>query len=211
MRGLGTVLVLLATLVTVAMTLPLSSAAPMRPVTTSSTPPAGWINVSATGEYGYTPDDIQQVPTNAMITVRFTDASDMAHTFTIIGKEGWVVPSDYSTAQVDQLAYGGSPPSLDNANVSAQGDINITTFQSPGPGWYEFICTVSGHFQLGMFGFVAFGMNLPSNLTASNRTGLGGGLTFSLEDGVIIAVVIVAAAVGFVMLNRYSEKRRRGG
>jgi plastocyanin len=168
----------------------------------------GWINISATGSYGYTPPYVEQVPTNATITVTFTDRSDMAHTFTIIGREGWVVPTSYSPAQIDALAYGHSPPALENANVSGPGDVNVTTFDSPGPGWYEFVCTVSGHFQLGMYGFVAFGMNLPSNLTGANRTGLGGNLTFNAEDAVIVAVLVVACVAGYFYLNRRRQRER---
>lgn len=168
----------------------------------------GWINISATGSYGYTPADLQQVPTNATITVTFTDQSDMAHTFTIIGIEGWVIPSTYTSAQIDHLAYGDSPPALENANVSGPGDVNVTTFESPGPGWYEFVCTEPGHFQLGMYGFVAFGMNLPSNLTASNRTGLGGGLSFSPLDAAIVTVLVVVCVAGYFVLRRRRERER---
>jgi plastocyanin len=196
------------TLAVVASVLPPTAAGP---VLLSSSPPAGrvgWINISATGSYGYTPPYLEQVPTNATITVTFTDKSDMAHSFTIIGKEGWVVPTSYSPAQIDQLAYGNSPPNLVDSNVTGPGDVNVTTFVSPGPGWYEFICTVSGHFQLGMYGFVAFGMNLPSNLTGNNRTGVGGGLTFSWEDAVIIAVIVVAAVAGYVVLDRRQKRER---
>ena len=190
--------------------LPSMSSASPESATSLSTGRVGWINISATGNYGYSPPYLQQVPTNATITVTFTDSSDMAHTFTIIGKEGWVVPSTYSPAQVDNLAYGDSPPALENANVSGPGDVNVTTFESHGPGWYEFICTVSGHFQLGMYGFVAFGMNLPSNLTGENRTGLGGGLSFSPLDAVVVAVVVVACVGGYIVLRRRREKERLG-
>ena len=163
---------------------------------------AGWINISAVGMYGYSPANLEQVPTNATITVTFTDQSDMAHTFTIIGKEGWVVPNTYSPAQIDALAYGPSPPALVNSNVSGPGDVNVTTFESPGPGWYEFICTVSGHFQQGMYGFVAFGINLPSNLTPTNKTTIGGGLSFSLVDAVVIVLVVAVGASLYVLWQR---------
>jgi plastocyanin len=162
----------------------------------------GWINISAVGMYGYSPANLEQVPTNAKITVTFTDQSQMAHTFTIIGKEGWVVPTTYSPAQIDALAYGGSPPALVDSNVSGPGDVNVTTFESPGPGWYEFICTVSGHFQQGMYGFVAFGMNLPSNLTPTNRTTIGGGLSFSPLDALVIVLVVALGASLYVVWRR---------
>jgi plastocyanin len=188
--------------------LPPASTAPAPYASPAPDARVGWINISATGSYGYTPPYLEQVPTNATITVTFTDRSDMAHTFTIIGREGWVVPNSYSPAQIDALAYGHSPPALENANVSGPGDVNVSTFESPGPGWYEFVCTVSGHFQLGMYGFVAFGMNLPANLTGSNRTGLGGGLSFSPEDAVIVAVLVVACVAGYVYLRRRRERER---
>jgi len=162
----------------------------------------GWINISAVGTYGYSPPNLQQVPTNATITVTFTDQSNMAHTFTIIGKEGWVVPTDYRADQINALAYGHSPPALDNANVSGPGDVNVTTFESPGPGWYEFICTVSGHFQSGMYGFVAFGMNLPSNISSTNRTALSGSLSFSPLDAALIGIVVVIGASLLVVWRR---------
>jgi plastocyanin len=166
----------------------------------------GWINISAVGQYGYSPANLQQVPTNATITVTFTDQSDMAHTFTILGREGWVVPTSYAPAQIDKLAYGSSPKALDNANVSGPGDVNVTTFESPGPGWYEFICTTSGHFQQGMYGFVAFGMNLPTNLTPTNRTTLGGPLSFSVLDAVLL---VVGAVIGASLFMIWRLRRNR--
>jgi plastocyanin len=167
----------------------------------------GWINISAVGDYGYSPANLQQVPTNSTITVTFTDKSQMAHSFTILGREGWVVPSNDTQSQIDQLAWGHSPPALENANVTGTGDTNVTTFQSPGPGWYEFVCTVAGHFQLGMYGFIAFGMNLPSNLTPPSRTGIGGNLNFSPLDAAILAGVLVVAVVLGVVLWRRRRAR----
>jgi len=176
--------------------------------TASPSPHVGWINISATGNYGYTPSYLEQVPTNATITVTFTDTSDMAHTFTIINKEGWVIPTSYSPAQIDTLAYGSPSSNLDNANVSGPGVVNVTEFTSPGPGWYEFICTVSGHFQLGMYGYVAFGMNLPSNLTGSGRTGVGGHLSFTAVDAAIVAAIVVVAVGGYLHIRRRRQRER---
>ena len=208
MRLRSLMALVVAALAVAASLLPPAAASPVREGPLTSASGVGWINISATGSYGYTPPYLQQVPTNSSITVTFTDKSDMAHTFTIIGREGWVVPTSYSPAQIDQLAYGSSPANLVNSNVSGPGEVNVTTFESPGPGWYEFICTVSGHFQLGMYGFVAFGMNLPSNLTGSNRTGLGGGLSFSPEDAAIVGVIVVLAVVGYIMLDRRQKRAR---
>lgn len=170
----------------------------------------GWINISAVDDYGYSPPVLQQVPTNANITVRFTDETDMEHTFTIIGKEGWVIPSNDTNQQIQSLAYGNSPRNLVNVNVSGPGDVNVTNFTSPGPGWYEFVCTVAGHFQLGMYGFIAFGMNLPSNLTVPSRTGLGGGLSFTpLDAGIVAVFLAIATLAAYGWYRRRSRKRAR--
>ena len=169
-----------------------------------STPLTFSISVAATGNYGYQPSTIQEVPTNTTINVTFTDESDLAHTFTIIGKEGWVIPDSYTAAQIDNLGYGKTPAALFNANVSGDGDVATGAFQSPGPGWYEFVCTVSGHFQNGMYGFIAFGEDLPSNLTTPNRVGIGGPIS-PLEAAAGGGVVILAV-LGFVLW-----RRRRSG
>jgi len=135
---------------------------PAQPNTLSS------IDVTATTSYSFTPNIFQQVATNSTIPVSFTDASSLSYTFTIIGVEGWVVPRTYSSAQILALAYGSAHPNLVNINVSGSGTVS-GSFTSPGPGWYEFLSTEAGQFQLGMYGFVAFGENLPANLTTSPR------------------------------------------
>jgi uncharacterized cupredoxin-like copper-binding protein len=165
------------------------------------------LDVAATGDYGYQPDTFQQVPTNATITVTFSDESDLPHTFTIIGKEGWVIPSSYTPTQIDELGYGNAPPALFNTNVSGSGDQNISTFQSPGPGWYEFVCTVPGHFQNGMYGFIAFGESLPSNLTAPSRQGIGG-VTISPIQAVSAGAVLLALLLGYVVWRRRRPTHR---
>lgn len=171
---------------------------------------AGWINISAVNQYGYSPANLEEVPTYANITVTFTDRSDMAHTFTIIGREGWVIPNSYSQEQINQLAFGDNPPVLVNVNVSGLGDVNVAYFESPGPGWYEFICTESGHFALGMYGFIAFGMDLPSNLTTTNRTLVGGGLSFNTTEAIVVSALILVAAVSYVALRRLRTRAREG-
>ena len=159
------------------------------------------IDVTASTGYAFTPNMFQQVPTDANITVVFTDATALAHTLTIIGREGWVIPSDYSPSQLDQLAWGKSPPSLFNLNVSGSGAQVIGTFNSTGTGWYEFFCTEPGHFAYGMFGFIAFGMNLPGNLTVSS--GLPGpGAALFIIIGTIVSLVVIALVLGFVVGRR---------
>ncbi len=153
------------------------------------------LTVAATNDYGYQPSTFEQIPTNATVNVTMTDDSNLPHTLTIIGKEGWVVPASISATDFSNLVFGHSPPIMFNLNVSSSGDVASGSFQSPGPGWYEFVCTVSGHFQSGMYGFIAFGENFPANLTSNSRVGVGGGNLGLIEAGgggaVAVAVILV--------------------
>ena len=166
------------------------------------------ISVEATGDYGFQPDTFEQVPPNATIAVTFTDGSDLPHTFTIIGREGWVIPSSFTPSQIDNLGYGDTPPALFNENVSGSGDVANQSFESPPAGWYEFVCTVPGHFQNGMFGFIAFGENLPSNLTSPTRVGIGGAPIGPLQVTVAGAILLAGILVYVLGQRRRGRERR---
>jgi len=162
----------------------------------------GSISVTAIPNYGYQPDAFSNLPLNATITVTFTDDDVLQHSFNISSREGFVIPLDYSASQLNQL-FAQYPP-LYSTMVDAQGDTSTGTFLSPSaPGWYEFVCNVTGHFQLGMYGFVAFGEALPSNLTPHHpgQGGLGeggqslGDIYVAIGGGVVIALALVAMLV----------------
>ncbi|HYA54650.1 MAG TPA: cupredoxin domain-containing protein [Thermoplasmata archaeon] len=160
------------------------------------------LDVTASTGYAFTPNTFSNVPADANITVQFTDATVLSHTFTIIGKQGWVIPTAASDALLDELAWGNSPASLFNLNVSGSGTTVSGTFTSPGTGWYEFFCTEGGHFSYGMYGFIAFGEPLPANLTVSS--GLPGpGAALFIIIGSIVSLVVIALVLGFVVGRRH--------
>jgi len=179
----------------------------VRPVRAQPTSAAGSASlaVTATNGYAFDPNTIENVATNTTISVTFTDGSDLAHTLTIIGLEGWVIPKDYSDTQILALAYGSHPKNLLNLNVSGSGEVATGTINATGPGWYEFVCTEGGHFTLGMYGFIAFGMSLPANLTVSS--GLPGpGAALYIIVGTIVVLVVIALVLGFVAGRRKGAK-----
>jgi len=148
------------------------------------------ITVAATADYGYRPDTFQQLPIDANITVTFTDTDVLPHSFTISSREGFVIPTTDTPTQLSALftAY----PAIYSVLLGGMGAQDIGTLRSPAaPGWYEFVCNVSGHFQDGMYGFIAFGESLPSNLTPPTRTGLGGASITPLQAGIVGGVVVV--------------------
>jgi len=165
-----------------------------------------FIYVAATGDYGYSQYEFNDTPTHTTINVTFADNSSMpeGHSFTILGVEGVQIPNTDTQAQIDSLAFGKNPPALFNLNVTPSDPRNISSFQSPGPGWYEFVCTLPSHFQEGMYGFIAFGMNVPSNVTLPpNRVAVGGSNpTFSPIDAAVLGVLVVVFVVGYVVWRR---------
>jgi len=179
---------------------PLHAATAVHPAATDS------ITVMATADYHYQPDTFQQVPTSATITVTFSDTDNLPHSFTISSREGFVVPTTYTPTQLDQL-FTTYPP-LFSSFVSGPGNQSVGTFQSPTTaGWYEFICNVTGHFQDGMYGFIAFGENLPSNLTPPVRVGLGGSNITPLQAASAGAVVLAIVLVFVVWRRRRSATK----
>jgi uncharacterized cupredoxin-like copper-binding protein len=162
------------------------------------------LSVTAESGFSFTPSTFQMLPVNTSISVTFTDADVLDHTFTIIGRQGWVIPTSYSTEQIDALAFGNSPAALLNLNASAvgnPGDVQNGNLTVTAPGWYEFVCTEPGHFQSGMYGFVAFGMALPANLTVTVASTNPGVAVFIIV-GTIVALVVIALVLGFVVGRR---------
>jgi len=183
----------------------------LAPATAPST--TTWVNVSATADYGYSPDTIEQVPTNATVVLTLTDndPANMQHSLNISSAEGVVIPNSFNADQLDH--FFGLHPSLVALLVNHTGDVATKSFRSPATaGWYEFVCNISGHFQNGMYGFIAFGMNLPSNISPSNRTIVGGGLSFSAVDAAVLGGVVVVLVLGYAVWWRpRSAKRRQPG
>jgi uncharacterized cupredoxin-like copper-binding protein len=174
----------------------------VRPVAAAPVDEAGGasVDVTATSTFSFAPNTFEQVATNTTVTVSMTDAGSISHSFTIIGREGWVVPSSISESDFEKLVYGQSPPVVFNLNISGVGT-QTGTFTSPGPGWYEFVCTEPGHFAEGMYGFIAFGMNLPTNLTVSSGVP-GPGAALFIIIGTIVSLVVITLVLGFVVGRR---------
>lgn len=156
---------------------------------------SGFLNVTAAAPYQFISNSYEQLPTNATITVAFTDADTLAHTFSILDREGWVIPTSADLSTLVST-YG----LLVGINASGPGTYP-GHFTSPGPGWYEFVCLEPGHFGSGMYGFIAFGMNLPGNLTVSAAS-TGPGAAVFIIVGTIAALVVLALVLGFVVGRR---------
>ena len=150
----------------------------------------------------------EMLPTGTMIDLTFFDADpNSAHTFTIINDPNTQIPSsaDLPTllakygALVDTYAnpegWGNNSSTADTVNFAAPATAS----------WYEFVCLESGHFQAGMYGFIAFGENLPSGLGCSSGSP-GPGLAVFIIIGTIVTLTVLAIVLGFVVGRREGSK-----
>jgi plastocyanin len=182
----------------------LVASAPARAASAVHIDTSGALSVTAEAGFAFDPNNFEQLPTNSTITVTFTDNDVQDHTFTIIDRQGWVIPNSYTSEQIDALAFSATSPALFNANATASTGSTpqvIGTFTSPGVGWYEFVCTEPGHFQSGMYGYIAFGENLPANLTVVTPDTDPGAAVFIIV-GTIVSLVVIALVLGFVVGRR---------
>jgi len=156
------------------------------------------VDVTASSGFKFTPNAFNDVGTNTSISVAFTNGDTISHTFSISSREGVVVNNNFTPSQL--AAYFTTYPPL----ITVYGNTSGTfpgTFNAPAPGWYEFVCLEEGHFQSGMYGFIAFGIALPSNLSVVVPYDGAGAAVFIIV-GTIVSLTVVAIVLGFVVGRR---------
>jgi plastocyanin len=160
-------------------------------------------SVTALSGLTFSPNAIQNLAVGSNVTVTFTDVDSLAHTFTIYGRQGVVLPnpSSIQPTTLNQIVYGSGYTPLANLNSTGNGQTITETFSVNATGWYEFMCMEPGHFQSGMYGFIAFGMALPGNLSVT-APATGPGAAVFIIVGTIVALVVIAIVLGFVVGRR---------
>jgi uncharacterized cupredoxin-like copper-binding protein len=128
------------------------------------------------------------------ITVFFGTVGVLSHTFTLSPLPNYNLSSNNYTTFFAQHAPLVNIPAPTSAGTFNNGSFIITA-----PGYYEFICTIQGHFSNGMFGFLYIGIPVvvpyvPVVSTALVQTEIliGGGSLLGI--GVVLAAA--AAIVG---------------
>jgi plastocyanin len=159
------------------------------------------IAVTASTGFKVTPAYIANVSdsnSTANDTIVFTNGDTLAHTWTLSSRQGFVIPSSDSPDQL--VAFFKQYPPLFSLPAGGPSFVN-GTFPAPPKGWYEFVCNESGHFQQGMYGFIAFGEGLPGNLTVSALYDGPGAAVFIIV-GTIVTLTVIAIVLGFVVGRR---------
>jgi hypothetical protein len=159
------------------------------------------VALTAAAPYKFDPALIANVAdsnTTSNVTIDMTNGDQLDHTFTLSSREGWVIPTSYTSAQL--AAFFNQYHPQFSLNVSATSS-KTGSFPAPPMGWYEFVCNETGHFSEGMFGFIAFGEALPSNLTVSAAYDGPGAAVFIIV-GTIVTLTVIAIVLGFVVGRR---------
>ncbi|MFZ0699312.1 MAG: hypothetical protein WAN74_03875 [Thermoplasmata archaeon] len=165
--------------------------------------PAGGQSYTVTAVPGYAfQESTTELQPNTTVSISFVNADVIAHTYTLIAVQGKVIPTSYSPSQL--ATYESQWGAIVWINATGTGTYPAT-FQAPAIGWYEFVCMEPGHFQQAMYGFIAFGMSLPSNLTVTSPN-VGAGWPVYVITATIVSLVIITIVLGFVVGGRKGAK-----
>lgn len=149
---------------------------------------------ASTNNFLFTPNSIGPIAVGATITLTVTQLASTPHTFTLSSLVNYTIPS---TATNLTQFFSSHPPVVDITLNGTPGETRSATFTLPTVGFYEFVCTVAGHFQSGMFGFLGYGVT-PPNAVAQT----GPGAPVFIIGGSIVALVVIALVLAFVLGRR---------
>lgn len=114
-----------------------------------------------------------RIPTS--VALQITNQGSFPHTFTLVAETNVSIPA---------VSYFNAHPPLVNASVNAtDGFVAWANFTVPAPGIYEFVCTVPGHFQAGMYGFLYVGVPVPAPAPQPS--------TAVVEVGVLVGALVL--------------------
>ena len=124
----------------------------------SSTTPGLELGENTTNSFAFIPNVLSATPAHfpVVIAVLVSNQGDFAHTFTMAPQANVTLSTSNYTQYLTQ-----HPPLVNAPVPSVPGGTVWANFTIPGPGVYEYICTVTGHFQNGMFGFLYVGVPVP--------------------------------------------------
>ena len=160
------------------------------------------LSVSASAPFHFSTSVTELAP-GENVTVTLTNLDVLAHTWTLASTANYQIPDSYTPDQLS--AFFVAHPPLASFNFSTtQGGIVDGMFMAPSTGWYEFVCVEPGHFQEGMYGFLAFGEPLPGNLTVS-APNMGPGAAVFIIVGTIVSLVVIAVVLGFIVGQRRGQ------
>ncbi len=161
------------------------------------------ISMTVSDALAFTPNAISNLVPGSSITVTIQNLGHFAHTFTVSSFVNYTLPYLNNNNLTAAGGFLTQHPALFSGNITAsQGSVTPFTFTAPSKiGSYQFFCTISGHFPLGMEGFLGVGVAV-----GSVSVNTGPGLPVFIISGVIVALVVLAIVLGFVVGRRKGSR-----
>ncbi len=153
--------------------------------------------VNASDTFRFLPSQLNasaslQYPISVTVELGLASGSAFSHTFTLSPLPNYNLSSANYTTFFSQHA-----PLVSIDAPATSGPFTNGTFVIDGPGYYEYICEITGHFADGMFGFLYVGVPLPALPTAPSTAIVDEWLL--IGGAVVLGIgAILAAVVAFV-------------
>lgn len=167
------------------------------------------INETVVSPFTFVTRVYENVSTGTNITINFFngDTTGATHTFTILDRANYQVPTGSPTSTLFSLikaaANNTTNGTLANVSTAAEGNTKVATFAAPAAaGYYEFFCVIPGHFADGMFGFIVFGEYIDPSFFDLGSSTPGPGLAVFIIVGTIVSLTVLAIVLGFVVGRR---------
>jgi uncharacterized cupredoxin-like copper-binding protein len=133
-------------------------------VTSGKAGPAVDLNETTVDTLAFVPDVLNASAVTsypAALDILVTNDGGDSHTFTLEAQANNVLdPSSFTTY------FTSHPPAVNVVVPSGSGNSVWANLTVTGPGAYEYICEVSGHFVNGMFGWLYVGEPVPASASA---------------------------------------------
>lgn len=145
------------------------------------------LSENTTDSLAFVPNVLSVTPVHYphVIAVLVRNEGNFGHTFTLAPQ------SNVSLSPTNYTAYFAAHAPLVNQNIPAiPGATAWANFTIPGPGVYEFICEISGHFANGMYGFLYVGVPVPAPPLAPST---------AIVDGWVLTGSAVLFGIGVVL------------
>ena len=137
----------------------------------------------------FVPTVLAALPTHypLVLDVLVTNLGNDAHTFSVSPLSNYTLSVNFTQT------FATNPPLANQAIASGTGSVTWANFTVRGPGVYEYICTVTGHFQDGMTGLLYVGVipppPVPAPSTAVVESWVLAGSAVLLGVGIVLALV----------------------
>lgn len=159
-------------------------------VNVTSTAPGMTTVDNTTDSYAFVPAvlaaNASHYPFNLDVLV--TNTGSLGHTFTVAAQ------TNYTLSPANFSQYFQTHPPFVSVNVPAGAGTTVwANFTVPGPGVYQYICEVAGHFANGMTGELYVGVAPPPPPSAPSTAVIQGWIL--VGSGVLLGVGITLAAV----------------